>query len=277
MSDHNTRHGRIAITGAGSGLGRALALRYARAGWRVAVTDIQTGRARRVAGEVNEAGGEAMAQTLDTRRESDFEQLIARLEAEWGGVDVFVNNAGVASSGTVADTPQADWDWIVDINLMGVVRGCRAAIPPLRASGGHIVNTASFAAIANAPGMASYNVAKAGVLSLSETLRAEERRNGVNVTVACPAFFATNLMESFRSTIPGREALVEKLMARSGVTAEDVADQIFEAVAKRRFLVLTHRDTRWQYRLKRLQPQLFFRAVEKTARSMLKPRKGEPA
>lgn len=277
MSDNKNRAKRIAITGAGSGLGRALALRYARAGWRVAVTDIQTGRARQVAGEVNDAGGEAIAQTLDTRRDSDFEQLIERLEAEWGGVDVFVNNAGVASSGTVADTPQADWDWIADINLMGVVRGCRAALPAVRAARGHIVNTASFAAIANAPGMASYNVTKAGVLSLSETLRAEERDHGVGVTVACPAFFATNLMESFRSTTPGREALVEKLMVRSGVTADDVADQIFQAVAKRRFLVLTHRDTRWQYRLKRLQPELFFRGVEKVARAMVKPRKEETA
>lgn len=275
MSDNPIQHKRIAITGAGSGLGRALALRYARAGWRVAVTDIQTGRARRVAGEVNDAGGQAMAQTLDTRRDADFAQLMARLDTEWGGVDVFVNNAGVAASGTVADTPQADWDWIVDINLMGVVRGCRAALPALRASRGHIVNTASFAAMANAPGMASYNVTKASVLSLSETLRGEERPNGVGVTVACPAFFATNLMESFRSTTPGRDALVAKLMARSGVTAEDVADQIFDAVAKRRFLVLTHRDTRWQYRLKRLQPEWFFRAVEKMARSMLKPRSGE--
>ncbi|KEZ77743.1 SDR family oxidoreductase [Salinisphaera hydrothermalis] len=277
MSAHHNQSKRIAITGAGSGLGRALALRYARDGWRVAVTDIQTGRARRVAGEVNDAGGEAMAQTLDTRRQSDFDQLIERLDSEWGGVDVFVNNAGVASSGTVADTPQADWDWITNINLMGVVRGCRAALPAIRASRGHIVNTASFAAIANAPGMASYNVTKAGVLSLSETLRAEERHHGVNVTVACPAFFSTNLMESFRSTTPGREVLVEKLMARSGVTADDVAGQIFDAVAAGRFLVLTHRDTRWQYRLKRLQPELFFRAVEKIARSMLKPRREEPA
>lgn len=277
MKKQDSQRKRIAITGAGSGLGRALALRYARAGARVAVTDIQTGRARRVAGEVNDAGGEAMAQTLDTRRDADFEQLLARLNEEWGGVDVFVNNAGVASSGTVADTPQADWDWLVDINLMGVVRGCRAALPAIRAARGHIVNTASFAAIANAPGMASYNVAKAGVLSLSETLRAEEYANGVGVTVACPAFFATNLMDSFRSTTPGREALVEKLMARSGVTAENVADRIHDAVAARRFLVLTHRDTRWQYRLKRLQPDVFFRVVERVARTMLKPRNEEPA
>lgn len=277
MSQKNRQPKRIAITGAGSGLGRALALRYGRAGARVAVTDIQAGRARRVAGEVNDAGGEAMAQTLDTRRDADFEQLLVRLNDEWGGVDIFVNNAGVASSGTVADTPPADWDWLIDINLMGVVRGCRAALPAIRASRGCIVNTASFAAVANAPGMVSYNVAKAGVLSLSETLRAEEYANGVSVTVACPAFFATNLMDSFRSTTPGREALVEKLMARSGVTAEDVADQIYNAVAARRFLVLTHRDTRWQYRLKRLQPELFFRVVERVARTMLKPGRQEPA
>ena len=260
---------RIAITGAGSGLGRAIALRYARAGWHVAVTDLQTTRAQSVADEIEQAGGTALVQTLDTRREADFEQLVSRLQTEWGGVDVFVNNAGVASAGTTAETSLEDWQWLLDINLMGVVRGTRAVIPLLRESRGHLINIASFAAIASAPGMASYNVAKAGVLSLSETVRGEEYRFGVGVTVACPAFFATNLMDNFRGSEPGQKDMVQKLMSRSRVTADTVADDIFEAAAAERFLVISHRESRWQYRLKRLQPEMFFQAVRKATRSFV--------
>ncbi|MES1924109.1 SDR family oxidoreductase [Salinisphaera sp. T31B1] len=260
-------HKRIAITGAGSGLGRELALSFARDGWRVAVTDIQTGRARRVAGEVNEAGGQAIAQTLDTRRDEDFAALSKRLVEEWDGVDVFVNNAGVSSAGTVVETAIEDWDWMLDINLMGTVRGARAMLPLLRRSRGHLVNTASFAAIANAPGMAAYNVAKAGVLSLSESIRGEEHANGVGVTVACPAFFATNLLESFRGTNDRQKAMVRKLMERAKISASDVAAAIHQAVIDDRFLVIPGRTARWQYRMKRLSPETFFDAVLKATRS----------
>lgn len=261
---------RIAITGAGSGLGRALALHFARDGWSVAVSDIQDGRARRVAGEVNDAGGTGLAQTLDIRRPEDFDALAQRLRDEWGGVDVFVNNAGVSSAGTVADTPLEDWQWMLDINLMGVVRGSRAALPLLRESRGHLVNVASFAAVASAPGMAAYNAAKAGVLSLSESLRGEEKDQGVGVTVACPAFFATNLLESFRGARPAQRATVEKLMERAEVTAEEVAEDIHAAVMANRFMVISHRAARWQYRLKRLSPDYFANAVLKTSRRFLR-------
>ena len=258
---------RIAITGAGSGLGRELALRYAREGWRVAVTDIQDGRARQVAGEVNSAGGQAIAQTLDTREPEHFDALLERIREEWGGLDVFVNNAGVSNAGSVVDTPLDDWDWMLDINLMGAVRGARAALPMLRESRGHLVNIASFAAIANAPGMAAYNAAKAGVLSLSESIRGEEYDHGVGVTVACPAFFATNLLDSFRGTHDRQREMVEKLMRRARVSAADVADDIYDAVRESRFLVISHRDSRWQYRFKRLSPERFFFAVRKATRS----------
>lgn len=184
------------------------------------------------------------------------------------GRRIFVNNAGVACAGRVAETPLQDWDWITDINLMGVVRGCRAALPTMRASRGHLVNIASFAAIANAPGMAAYNVAKAGVLALSETLWHEEVAHGVGVSVVCPVFFTTRLLDSFRSVQLGRKALVARLMASSGVSADDVAEQVFAAVASGPFLVLTHGETRWQYRLKRLRPGLFARVLRKATRSL---------
>lgn len=259
---------RIAITGAGSGLGRELALRYARDGWRVTVSDIDLARAESVAAEVRTAGGEAFGACVDTRSEADLTALCRQLEEHWGGVDVFVNNAGVAGAGTVADTDPDDWRWMIDTNLMGVVNGTRAAMPLLRASQGHLVNIASFAAIASAPGMAAYNVTKAGVVSLSESVRGEELDNGVGVTVACPAFFATNLLESFRGDDKQR-GTVNKLMTRAEVSAADVADDIFRAVAANRFLVISHKTSRRQHWLKRLAPERFFRAVHKATRGFV--------
>jgi short-subunit dehydrogenase len=137
---------------------------------------------------------------------------------------------------------------------------------------GHVVNIASFAALASAPGMASYNVAKAGVFSLSESLRAEVYDEGVDVTVACPAFFRTNLLESFRGPDPAAKATVARIMDRATITADDVANDIYEAVMNRRFLVISHPDSRWQYRVKRAAPELFYRSVRRMMKKMVSPR-----
>lgn len=260
---------RAAITGAGSGLGRELALRFARDGWRVAVSDIDLERAQAVAGEVEAAGGQAFAMAVDTRTAADLQALCDQLAERWDGVDVFVNNAGVAGAGTVADADLDDWQWMLDINLLGVVRGTRAALPLLRAACGQLVNIASFAAIANAPGMAAYNVSKAGVVSLSESVRGEELDNGVGVTVACPAFFATNLLESFRGNDKQR-GTVNKLMQRAEVTAAQVADDIVRAAEANRFLVISHKTSRRQQLFKRLLPERFFRAVHQASRSFIR-------
>jgi short-subunit dehydrogenase len=128
------------------------------------------------------------------------------------------------------------------------------------------VNVASFAAIASAPGMVAYNVAKAGVVSLSESLRAEVCDEGVDVTVACPSFFQTNLLESFRSPDPGIRGKVMRLMQNARVTADDVARDIYDGVVHRRFLVISHEEARWHHRLKRALPEIFYREVRKTMR-----------
>jgi NAD(P)-dependent dehydrogenase (short-subunit alcohol dehydrogenase family) len=255
---------RVMITGAGSGLGRALALRFAAEKWRVAVTDVKEKESEETLARVRRAGGDGFAQQCDVRKEADWEALRERVRSEWRGIDVVVNNAGVAAAGSVVETPMSDWEWVLDINLLGVVRGCRTFVPLLlEQRSGHVVNIASFAAVASAPGMAAYNVAKAGVVSLSESLRAEVFDEGVDVTVVCPSFFPTNLVESFRSPDPAVKAFVTRLMQRARVTADDVAGHVFDAVMHRRFLVVTHEDSRWQLRLKRAAPELFYREVRK--------------
>jgi NADP-dependent 3-hydroxy acid dehydrogenase YdfG len=165
---------------------------------------------------------------------------------------VLVNNAGVAAGGRFEKIELADWDWIWEINVKGVVRGCRTFVPDFKARGaGHIVNVASLAAIMNLPAMSSYNVSKAAVLSLSDTLRLELEPYGVHTMVVCPAFVRTSLETRLRSPDPAIAALMHKLMTSSTVTAEDVAEQVFDAVARQRFLVLTHKDGRRSALLKR--------------------------
>ncbi len=276
-----TNSKRVFITGAGSGLGKALALRFAREGWRVAATDLKLDTVEQTLKEVQAAGGSGFAMVCDVTSEESFAAVAARLNSEWGGLDVVVNNAGVATAGTVLDSPIKQWQWVLDINLLGCVRGSRAVIPMLTAQGcGHIVNIASFAGIANPPAMASYNAAKAAVISLSESLRFEVEPQGVNVSVVCPSFFKTNLLATSRSgggvesaanTAPQMEKIVQKLMEKSTISADGVADAIFNAVRDKRFLVLAHADDRKRALIKRLSPELYFRmALKATAKFMQK-------
>ena len=255
---------RVVVTGAASGLGRALAVRFAAEKWRVAIADLKVDGADETLEQVRAAGGDGFVQRCDVRADADWEELRARVRSEWRGVDVVINNAGVGAAGSVVETSLADWQWMLDINLLGVVRGCRTFVPMLlEQRSGHVVNVASFAAIASAPGMVAYNVAKAGVFSLSESLRAEVLDEGVDVTVACPSFFQTNLLDSFRSPDPDVKAKVTRLMQRARITADDVARDIYDAVMNRRFLVISHDEARWHYRLKRVTPELFYREVRK--------------
>lgn len=260
----------IAITGAGSGLGAALARRYAAAGWRVAVTDQDVNRAqetlRALTGvpdqQARQIAQGSFAMGLDVRDEAHWAALETEVLERWGGLSQLVNNAGVATAGTVIDTPQEDWDWVVDIDLMGVVRGCRRFAAMMQRQGaGHLVNMASFAGLAGAPGISSYGVAKAGVVALSEALRGELHRSGVGVSVVCPAFVETRLTETMRSTREGTREQVQRWMQRSAVDADALAEQVFRDVDKGRFLILTHPETRWAWRFKRWLPQRYFKAL----------------
>jgi NADP-dependent 3-hydroxy acid dehydrogenase YdfG len=248
---------RILITGAGSGIGKATAARYARQGWRVLVSDVDEAAAESVAKELD-----ASFVRLDVTEDATWLAALEWCKREWDGLDVLVNNAGVAGGGRFEQIELADWDWIWNINLKGVVRGCRMFVPLFKKQrSGHLVNVASLAGIMNLPAMASYNVTKAGVISLSETLRYELEPYGIHTTVVCPAYVQTNLVSGMRSPDPAAVTLTEKLMASSKVTADDVADQVLKAVAHKRFLVLTHPDGRRSARLKRYLPGLVDRQV----------------
>ncbi|HVT36040.1 MAG TPA: SDR family NAD(P)-dependent oxidoreductase [Nevskiaceae bacterium] len=270
---------RALITGAGSGLGRALALRLAAHGWRVACSDRDLAAAQATLALIEKTGGRGLALALDVSRDDAFVEPVAGIAADWGGLDLLVNNAGVATAGTVAEADLAQWRFAIEINLLGCVRGARAVIPLMSAQGaGHIVNVASFAGIANPPALASYSATKAAVISLSETLRFELAPHGVGVSVACPSFFRTNLMATSQASAPPgaanpapqMERIVNKLMDTATVTADDVAADIHDAVLKNRFLVITHGDARARYHIKRLAPETFYKLARNATAGFLK-------
>lgn len=254
---------RVLVTGAGSGLGLALAQRYARTGTRVACVDLTVERAE--VGRASLTGDGHLALAADVGDDAAMQALHDAVMATWGGVDVLVNNAGIASAGALVDTTMEEWRRILDIDLLGVVRGCRLFLPHMIAAGrGQVLNTASFAGLAGAPGIMSYGVAKAGVVALSEQLRAELHGTGVSVGVICPAFFRTNLMDTAIADA-ATKAKVQRWMDRSPDKPDVVADKVFAAAERGEFLILPTQREPGRWRLKRWFPNLYFRMLLKLA------------
>jgi len=251
-------HNRIMITGAGSGLGREIALRWAREGWRLALSDVSEPGLQETLRLVREAGGDGFTQRCDVRDYSQLTALAQACEVKFGGIDVIVNNAGVASGGFFSELSLEDWDWQIAINLMGVVKGCKAFLPLLEQSKGKIINIASMAALMQGPAMSNYNVAKAGVVALSESLLIELAQQEIGVHVVCPSFFQTNLLDSFRGPTPAMKAQVGKLLESSPISASDIADYIYTQVGQGEFMILPHEQGRQAWALKQKNPQLLY-------------------
>ncbi|MCW2270276.1 SDR family oxidoreductase [Pseudomonas sp. JUb96] len=259
---------RMMITGAGSGLGREIALRWAREGWQLALADVNEAGLKETLALVREAGGQGFVQRCDVRDYSQLTVLAQACEEKFGGIDVIVNNAGVAAGGFFSELSLEDWDWQIAINLMGVVKGCKAFLPLLERSKGRIINIASMAALMQGPAMSNYNVAKAGVLALSESLLVELRQQEVAVHVVCPSFFQTNLLDSFRGPTPAMKAQVGKLLESSPITAADIADYIYQQVAAGAFMILPHELGREAWTLKQRAPQRLYDEMAVMAEKM---------
>jgi NADP-dependent 3-hydroxy acid dehydrogenase YdfG len=252
---------RVLITGAGSGLGRALARRYARAGDAVACADIRLDRAEETVAELS--GTAHFACLVDIAEDASMAALREQIAARWDAVDVLINNAGVASGGNLLDAPMSEWQWMLNLNVLGVVRGCREFLPGMIARGqGQVINVASFAALAGAPGLMTYGVAKAAVYTLSEQLRAEMalQNSGVRVSVLCPSFFKTNLTENFRGS-ERVKGLASKLMERAHESADDIAAYTFDAAERGEPLIIPTRAERMRWRIRRWLPAWYFRKL----------------
>ncbi len=265
---------RAVVTGAGGGLGRALALDLADRGAQVFASDIDSDAANETAELIRQRGAHAEAMQCDvTNREAVF-GLVDEAERRLGGFDFIANNAGVAVGGPFDEISIEDWRWAIDINLWGVVYGCQAAVAKmLPQRRGYILNIASAAGLLAPPAMAPYNVAKTGVVSLSETLYAEYKTRGIRVSVLCPTFFRTNIVEAGRgATTDKDDARIIRWMEQSKTQAADVAKAGVDAVRDGDLYVQPMRDGRMHWRFKRTAPQRFYDSLSRAHEKYLRGR-----
>jgi NAD(P)-dependent dehydrogenase (short-subunit alcohol dehydrogenase family) len=246
------------ITGAASGIGRAIADKCAEQGMKLALADVEEEALNRAARELEAAGATVMTVVTDVSRLADVEALADKTYARYGAVHLLCNNAGVGAGSTVWESAIADWEWVLGVNLWGVIYGVKTFVPRMIAQDTecHIVNTASIAGLIAGPMMGIYNVSKHGVVALSETLVHElaERQAKVKISVLCPGYVNTRIMESARNR-PTRFQVQEDLRpedqanrdarrqaVEAGIPAEVVADAVFAALREDRFYIFTHPD-----------------------------------
>jgi len=255
--------GKVAVvTGAASGIGRAMAERFAREGMKVVLADVEEKPLAEARDTVARAGAEALAVRTDVSRWEDVEALARRTFDAYGAAHVLCNNAGIGAGGLTWELSEADWQWVLGVNLWGVVHGIRAFVPRMIRQGeGHVVNTASIAGLISAPGMGPYCASKHAVVAISECLHHDltvAAGGKVKVSVVCPAWVKTNIADAERNrpaSLPRRagaergpqEQMLESLLRQavaSGIPPEVVADKVLRAVVEERFWVLTHPKTK---------------------------------
>jgi NAD(P)-dependent dehydrogenase (short-subunit alcohol dehydrogenase family) len=243
--------GRTAVvTGGASGIGRALILRFARDGANVVVADVDEPGMASVAGEAQALGVKAVAVRTDVSERSDVEALAARAFEAFGAVHVLCNNAGVAAWGGIESATHRDWQWVLGVNLWGVIHGVEAFVPRMIARGepGHIVNTASMAGLIASKGLGVYNTSKYAVVGLSETLAKDLRPYRIGVSVLCPLGVQTRIRDSERNRPAAlRNERAEpvtpvELIGRS-LAPDAVTDMVLTAIHANELYVITHEES----------------------------------
>lgn len=252
------------ITGAASGIGLAMAHRFGEAGMNLVLGDIESDALDAATTELADAGYEVAAMQIDVRDFDGIQAFESFARESFGNVHILCNNAGVGAGGPVSDPDNLDlWKWTIDINLWGVIYGCKVFLPAMIEHGepAHVVNTASMAGHLSAPLMGPYNISKYGVVALSETMAKEAlmMRTSIGVSVLCPAFVATGIATSDRNlpedikdargpkdagTVSSRtQSRMEELVA-SGIPAAEVAEAVHDAVVNNEFWIVTHEEAK---------------------------------
>ena len=238
------------VTGGASGIGRELCRSFARAGARVVVADVDAGGMAETAAAVKQEGSAAIEVRTDVSRLADVKALADRAYERWGAVHVLCNNAGVTVHGGLESATHRDWEWVIGVNLWGVIHGIETFVPRMIAKGepGHIVNTASMAGLIASQGLGVYNTTKYAVVGLSETLQKDLRPYNIGVTVLCPMGVATAIRDSERNR-PAQLQNPERrasggditLIGRT-LTPAHVAERVLRAIVANRLYVITHEE-----------------------------------
>ncbi len=255
-------HDKVAvITGGADGIGKAIAQRAAREGMKLVLADIDGPKLDATVAGLAADGAEVLGVRTDVSKAAEMDTLAAATFARFGNVHLLVNNAGVALAKSAWDATVADWDWVLGVNLYGVIHGVRAFVPTMLAKGevGHIINVASVAGLMSAPAFATYNASKHAVVTLSEGMHHDLvlRHSSLKISVLCPAWVKTRIAESERNrdvgdrSDPAAMDPVTKQMVGTvlsavahGIEPSKVADAVFEAIATGRFYILTHPGTK---------------------------------
>ena len=256
----------VSVTGAGSGIGRETAFAFAREGAEVVVSDIDEAAVKDTAAQIASWGGVAYSYVLDVSDAEAVEAFAARVSAEHGIPDIVVNNAGIGQAGNFLDTPAEQFDRVLDVNLGGVVNGCRSFGRRLveRGTGGHIVNVSSMAAYAPLQSLTAYCTSKAASYMFSDCLRAELDAAGVGLTTICPGVINTNIINTTRFDAPagkqeehvdGRRGQLGKMFALRRYGPDKVANAILSSVKKKKPIRPVAPEAYALYGLSRLAPQ----------------------
>ncbi|MCB0705490.1 MAG: SDR family NAD(P)-dependent oxidoreductase [Saprospiraceae bacterium] len=254
---------RVFLTGAASGLGLELGLILASQGWSLGITDIRQDVLAEAARKFESAGAaNVMTYSFDVSDRPAYEEAAVAF-LEWaGGIDLLINNAGVGDGGDFSDYKLDDWEWLMQVNFLGVVYGCKLFIDTFqKQKSGLIINISSAAAFANGPGMSAYNASKAAVRSLSETLSYELLPYNIGVCVVMPTFFKTDVMQYARGPAAAQH-FAKKMIDRSELEASTVAKEILEKALAGKAEIILPTSARKLYRIKRYFPALFRRKAK---------------
>ncbi len=253
---------RAFITGAASGLGKAFCLELAKDGWIIGIADINAIELAITAVEIEKLGGKPLFFSIDVSDKDRYKIVAEAFLAQAGGIDLLFNNAGVGDGGGFEVYGLENYAWMVGINQMGVVYGCHFFIPAMKKQkSGHILNTASAAAIGCAPTMGAYNMTKAAVVAISETLYGELMDFNISVSCIQPTYFKTNVIQFARGGELIKKA-TQVFIDKSGLEADEVAKEILTRAGNKELYIILPKDARKMWFLKRLAPTWFRKKVK---------------
>jgi len=245
----------VIVTGAASGIGRALSQELARRGASVILADINPSPVEEAVGTITKADHKAETFVLDVSDYDAVEKMVADTIARYGRLDYLFNNAGIAVGGEVRDCSIDDFRNVINVNLFGVVNGVAAAYPMMVKQGhGHIINTASIDGLIPFPGMVSYVASKYGVVGLSNALRIEGADLGVKVSVVCPGYIKTPIFQTSKIIKIDREKMLKSLPERFGITPEACAQIILRGVQQNKAIIVVTGFAKVLWALQRISP-----------------------